>query len=217
MLITEERLLDAAGRPRSPATLPGHHSGRPPRNKGLRYPADPPRVEEIVAVMHEAGNGIHGSQIRGLIVVLWRAGLRISEALDLTEGDLDSGRGALLVRGEKRRESGMDDWSWGQLRPWLEHRALMPVGPLFWVINGPTRGRPWSGSAAAGIRRRFSPHQLRHAQSVEIAREGVPLNVIQRQLGHYAGDLVNSGRAIGDMTRPRRIAFAVPISALSAL
>jgi hypothetical protein len=45
MLNTPQRLLDAAGRPRSPATLPGYHAGRPPRNKGLRYPADPPRVE----------------------------------------------------------------------------------------------------------------------------------------------------------------------------
>jgi site-specific recombinase XerD len=34
------------------------------------------------------------------------------------------------------------------------------------------------------IRRRFAPHQLRHAHAVELAREGVPLNVIQRQLGH---------------------------------
>ena len=36
----------------------------------------------------------------------------------------------------------------------------------------------------AGVRRRFAPHQLRHAHAVELAREGVPLNVIQRQLGH---------------------------------
>ena len=33
--------LDAAGRRRSPATMPGFHAGRPPRNKGIRYPADP--------------------------------------------------------------------------------------------------------------------------------------------------------------------------------
>src|SRR5688572_4612453 len=98
MLTTEERLLDAAGRPRSPATMPGYHSGRPPRNKGLRYPADPPRVAEIVAVMRQAGDRVHGARMRGLIVVLWRAGLRISEALDLAEADLDSERGALLVR-----------------------------------------------------------------------------------------------------------------------
>lgn len=47
--------LDAAGRRRSPATLPGYHSGRAPGNKGRRYPADPPRLEEIVAVMRRAG------------------------------------------------------------------------------------------------------------------------------------------------------------------
>ena len=34
------------------------------------------------------------------------------------------------------------------------------------------------------MRRRFAPHQLRHAHALELAREGVPLNIIQRQLGH---------------------------------
>jgi hypothetical protein len=34
------------------------------------------------------------------------------------------------------------------------------------------------------VRRRFAPHQLRHAHAVEMAREGVPLIVIRRQLGH---------------------------------
>ena len=42
---------DARGYRRSPATLPGHHLGRVPRNRGRRYPADPPTVEEITAVL----------------------------------------------------------------------------------------------------------------------------------------------------------------------
>jgi hypothetical protein len=75
-----ELLLDAAGRRRSPATMPGFHAGRPPRNKGQRYPADPPTVEEIVAVMRTAGDARPGCRLRGLIVVLWRAGLRIRGA-----------------------------------------------------------------------------------------------------------------------------------------
>ena len=192
-----ELLLDAAGRRRSPATMPGFHAGRPPRNKGVRYPADPPTVEEIVAVMRIAGDGTHGRRLRGLIVVLWRAGLRIHEALALAEPDLDRRRGALLVRrgkGGRRREVGMDEWGWEQLHPWLELRVELPVGPLFCVVSGPTRGRHWSSAAAraalrraaadAGVRRRFAPHQLRHAHAVEMAREGVPLIVIQRQLGH---------------------------------
>jgi hypothetical protein len=68
-----ELLLDAAGRRRSPATLPEFHAGRPPRNKGMRYPADPPTIEEIVTVMRRAGDRVHGHRLRGLIVVLWRA------------------------------------------------------------------------------------------------------------------------------------------------
>jgi integrase len=147
--------------------------------------------------MRAAGETSHGRRLRGLIVIKWRAGLRIQEALALTEGDLDERRGSLLVRrgkGGRRREVGMDTWGWEQLQPWLELRRELPVGPLLCVINGTTRGRHWSSAAAraelrrtaaaAGVRRRFAPHQLRHAHAVEMAREGVPLIVIQRQLGH---------------------------------
>jgi site-specific recombinase XerC len=108
-------LLDRAGRRRSPATTSSFHRGVPPHNKGLRYPPDPPSVEEIIAVMRAAGDGPDGVRLRGIIVVLWRAGLRISEALALNETDLDPDRGALLVRhgkGDKRREVGMDRWAW---------------------------------------------------------------------------------------------------------
>ena len=190
-------LLDCAGRRRSPATLSSFHEGHPPRNKGLRYPADPPTVEEIIAVMRAAGDDPDGVRLRGLIVVLWRAGLRISEALALSETDLDPERGAILVRrvkGGKRREVGMDRWAWDQLQPWRAVRASLPVGALFCVLRGPTRGRPCAPAGvraqlrrtaqAAGVRRRFAPHQLRHAHAVEMSREGVPLVVIQRQLGH---------------------------------
>ena len=88
----------------------------------------------------------------------------------------------------------MDAWGWEQLQRWLDMRRELPVGPLLCVLNGKTRGRNWSSAAAraelrrtaatAGVRRRFAPHQLRHAHAVEMAREGVPLIVIQRQLGH---------------------------------
>ena len=170
---------------------------RTPANKGRRYPADPPRVEEIVAVMREAGSRPHGLRTRGVIVILWRAGLRIAEALALTEPDLEPAQGAVLVRqgkGGRRRVVGMDEWGWEQLRPWLEFRRALPVGPLFCAINPPATGAPCTSAAIrsrfrqlaeqAGVRRRFAPHQLRHAHAVEMAREGVPLNVIQRQLGH---------------------------------
>jgi site-specific recombinase XerD len=57
-----------------------------------------------------------------------------------------------------------------------------------------SRGRAWSSAAVrlelhrlaseASVRRRFAPRQLRHAHALELAREDVALNIIQRQLGH---------------------------------
>jgi integrase len=110
----------------------------------MRYPADPPTVEEIMAVMRHAADDRHGWRVQAMIVVLWRAGLRIQEALGLAEHDLDRRRGSVLVRngkGGRRREVGMDEWDWDHLRPWLSARAHPPVGPLFCIIDGPTRGR----------------------------------------------------------------------------
>jgi hypothetical protein len=67
----------------------------------------------------------------------------------------------------------MDERGWEHLRPWLSARPELRVGPLFCIIDGPTRGRPWSSAAVrselrrlaarAGVRRRFAPRQLQHA------------------------------------------------------
>jgi site-specific recombinase XerC len=130
-------------------------------------------VGAIIAVMRAAGDAPDGVRLRGVIVVLWRAGLRISEALALNETHLDPDRGALVIRhgkGEKRREVGMDQWAWSHLEPWLEVRRTLPVGRLFCVVRGPTRGRPCASAGireqlhhaavAAGVRRRFAPGRI---------------------------------------------------------
>src|SRR3954451_25037658 len=138
-----ELLLDRAGRRRSPATLPGFHADHAPGNKGLRYPADPPKVEEIIAVMRTAGDAAHGRRLRGLIVIMWRARLRIQEALALAEGDLAHRRGSLLVRSAVVR-----------------HQRRDVRSPL---VARCARAELRRTAAAAGVRRRFAPHQLRHA------------------------------------------------------
>ena len=139
-------------------------------------------------MMRTVGDHPSGERLRALIVLLWRAGLRISEAFALQESDLDRSRGAVLVRrgkGGKRREVGMDRWAWEQIATWLQIRRELPIGAVLCVIHGPTAGRRWEASAArkqlhhaaaeAGVRRRFAPHQLRHAHAVEMAHEGVLL------------------------------------------
>src|SRR5215211_4905300 len=131
-------VLDAAGRRRSPTTLPGFHADRPPRNKGMRYPADPPDGGGDPGGHAYRPDDRHGWRVRAMIVVLWRSGLRIQEALALAEHDLDHRRGSLLIRngkGGRRREVGMDAWGWEQLRPWLTARTELSVGPLFCIID----------------------------------------------------------------------------------
>jgi hypothetical protein len=77
----------AAGRRRSTplaATRPGFYARRPLHNKGQRYAAEPPSVDEIVAVTRRAGHTRHGHRQRAdrCAVACWR---RIQEALSLTE------------------------------------------------------------------------------------------------------------------------------------
>lgn len=147
--------------------------------------------------MRTAGNGIHGTGIRALVVILWRvwpADQRGALAIRDRHGPR---RGSIVVRrgrDGKRRVVGMNGWGWEHVKAWRRIRYQLPLGPFLCVVDGPTRGRAWSETGAraelrrlaavAGVRRRFAPHQLRHAHAVEMVREEVPRPVIQRQLGH---------------------------------
>src|SRR3954463_4912457 len=95
--------LDSPAPRRPSATGSGGQARRRPPNKGPPFPADPPRTEEIIAVMRCCDESEHGVRARALIVVLWRAGLRIQEALDLNELDLDRRRGGRARRRDADR------------------------------------------------------------------------------------------------------------------
>lgn len=95
--------------------------------------------------MRQAGPGPCADRTRALVAILWRAG-----------------------KGGKRRMVGMDHWDWEHVARLAEHGVQLPIGPLFCILAGPTRGRGWSATAArgelrrlapqAGVRRRFAPH-----------------------------------------------------------
>ncbi|CAB4894439.1 unannotated protein [freshwater metagenome] len=201
--IEDHNLLDARGYKRPLATLPGYHKGRTPKSKGRTYPPDPPSVDELSRLLLACGDRPTGLRLHALIVVLWRTGLRISEALALNESDLHADDGSIVVRsgkGGKRRVSMMDPWGWSRVQPWLKYRQSLEPGPVFCVITGPTSGtRVWSHTDVrrdlkrkakeAGIRKRIAPHQLRHAHAVELWREGIDLLAVQRQLGHARLDV----------------------------
>lgn len=195
-------LYDKLGRKRSPATIPGYMAGRPAPSTGRTYPPSPLTVKEIVRLLNHAEfitkNDAYEQRLKAIILVLWRSGMRISEALQLTEADLNERKSTIYIRrgkGGKAREVGVDQWLWELIMPWIVIRENLPTGPLFSVIEGKTAGvDAWGASqvrekfaqlqAKAGIRKRFRPHQLRHTHTVELIMEGKNIVVVQRQLGH---------------------------------
>jgi integrase len=186
------------GARRSPATFSSFRKGKKPPNSGRKFPPTPPTERQVLAMLDTCPDNPAGRRLRALIVVLWRAGLRIHEALLLTEHELDREAHAVTVlrgKGGKFGVSGMDEWAFEQIQPWIdERRAKYPPGPLFCIVHGKTRGQRWSTSGArtairdlakaAGLPRRCVPHQLRHGHASELAREGHPIIYISRQLRH---------------------------------
>ena len=93
--------------------------------------------------------------------------------------------------GGKRREVGMDDWGWEHPRPWIALvRRCRSVGCSASSTDrrADDRGRvtPHARGCAGSPPRRASGGALRTParHAVDLAHEGDPLNVIQRQLGH---------------------------------
>lgn len=168
-----------------------------PANKGRTYPPEVPTREEVNALMQacsrKAPTGIRN---RGLIATMYRAGLRCQEALDLRLRDVDRDAGTIRIRhgkGKKARTVGIDPAGLAVVERWIDARAGLGLngGPLFCTLQG----RPMATAYVRGLLprlarkvgiegRRIHPHGLRHAHAVELAREGVPVPYISRQLGH---------------------------------
>jgi integrase/recombinase XerD len=202
--------LDTCGRRRSPATLPSFRQGRPPRNKGQRYPADPPTVEEIIAVMRAAGENHDAVRLRGLIIVLWRAGLRISEALALTLADVDLDAAVLCIRESKFYKSRLVPIGDNLLRilvPYAARRRQQHAGAAspFFVSRGGTavtrqnaemafcRLRVRANVVCEGADARHQPrlHDMRHAFAVHRLvswyRDGADVQRLLPKLSTYLG------------------------------
>ena len=85
---------------------------------------------------------ITGIRNQALIVVLYRAGLRISEALALLPKDLDANGGMIRVlhgKGDKARVVGLDAGAWAILQLWLDRRAAAGISsraPVFCTLKG---------------------------------------------------------------------------------
>lgn len=199
----DERPRDACGRPRSPATMPGFRKGVKPANAGRRYKATPLTDDDVLLLLAGCSRtSSTGLRNRALIALLYRSALRISEGLALEPDDLDRDRGLVTVRHGKNDKfgvSGMDDFGWTYLEPWLDRRAAKLGQPrdsgfVFCTIARPVTGGQLKApyvrmllkrlAREAGIAKRCNPHALRHGCAFGMAMEGVPLPVVSKQLRH---------------------------------
>ena len=190
---------------------------RTPANKGRRLPAELLSGEEVRALLRAcSARAPTGIRNRALIAALYRGGLRISEALALLPKDIDSAQGTLTVlhgKGDRRRTVGMDPAAFALLERWMDRRRALGLSgrrPVFCTLAGEPLDSSYVRrllprlAAKAGVEKRVHPHGLRHAHAAELAAEGVPVNVVQAQLGH--GSLATTDRYLRHIAPAERVA-----------
>ena len=176
---------------------PTSNANRTPTNKGRRYPAEVLTPDEVRALVKACSNRApRGVRNRALLVLLYRAGLRVSEALQLAPKDVDRAVSTVTVlrgKGGKRRTIGLDPGAFAVLERWLERRAKLGINgraPIFCTLRGTPLATAYVRALMprlarrAGIEKRVHAHGLRHTHAAELAYEGAPMNLIQAQLGH---------------------------------
>jgi site-specific recombinase XerD len=173
------------------------HASTVPANKGRKLPPELLTADEIRALLAACSTGTAaGVRNRALLVALYRAGLRLDEALTLTPADIDRGGGLVRVRprdGGRARVAGIDAGALAVVEEWLETRAALGLGddaPLFCTLSGGPLHAAYVRqllprlAEKAGIPKRVHAQGLRYTHAVELAAEGLPAEVIQAQLGH---------------------------------
>ena len=159
----------------------------PYQRSGRRLPVVLSR-EEVRALLELTSNLKH----RALLMTLYSAGLRIGEAVQLQLPDIDSGRMMIRIDQGKGRK---DRYVMLSQRLLLSLRSYWRAyQPTLWLFPGQDPSRPLargsvdklfaSAKGRAGIRKRVSPHSLRHSFATHLLERGVNIRVIQRLLGH---------------------------------
>lgn len=167
----------------------------------MKYPPNPLTRREVEAVLRAAGGGRTARRNRALLVLMWRTGARVSEALALRVSDYDRTTPAIRIRrgkGGKPRTVPLDHTGSTTLDAWISERRRWaadrgwPAGraPLFTTLDGEPMSTSYVRAALSRIGRRarldkrLHAHALRHTYASELALEGVAIPYIQELLGH---------------------------------
>jgi len=145
-------------------------------------------LDEVGALLR----AIRSPRYQAIAMVMYGAGLRVAEAIALEVRDIDGPRGVILVRhgkGDKAREAKMSQslysWLrtyWSRDRPPAPHLFASKAGKL----PGPDTVRSALAAAAkvAWIKKRVTPHVLRHSFATHLLEHGTDLRVVGALLGH---------------------------------
>jgi len=162
------------------------------------YPKAPQRLPSILSVdemarLIEAADGLYH---RTMVMMLYSTGMRSAELLQLQVADIDSRRMLIHIRqgkGGRDRYVPLSPTLLATLR--VYYRWMRPQTWLFpgtvhnWRADKPITKRVlWdavvNAAKRAGLRRRVSPHLMRHSYATHLLESGADLRTIQLLLGH---------------------------------
>jgi site-specific recombinase XerD len=164
--------------------------------KGMTFPPEPLTPAEVAAILGQCSlRAPTGIRNRALLMLLYRSGLRISEALALKPADISLEAHTARVlhgKGGKATVRGFHASADDALARWLEHRKGLGLknGPLFCTLDGGQLSDRYVRdllkrlAAKAGIEKRVHPHGLRHTFADELRRSGMDVVTISKLLGH---------------------------------
>jgi site-specific recombinase XerD len=181
--------------------------GRPELVSFIKLPRRHSPLPSVLSLeeVHGLLRALRHRRYQALAMVMYGAGLRIREAITLEVRDVDGARGVLRVRhgkGDKAREAKLSP----SLYEWLRQYWARERPPLPYLFASPKTGKlPQAATVRkalacaakeAWIKKRVTPHTLRHSFATHLLDEGTDVHVVRELLGHAS---------IGSTTRYARV------------
>lgn len=160
----------------------------------MPYPRPESKLPEILSP-HEVQlifNACNNSKHKCIMALLYSAGLRISEVINLKLKDIDRHRGVINIRQSKGKKDRQVPLADNMLQLFEKYyREFKPVKNVF---NGQSGSLEYSAKSVqeflkkyaniAGIKKRVHPHQFRHSMLTELFNNGTDSALIQQIAGH---------------------------------